>query len=237
MNGKTKTVYGKTLRKLIIGLDLKVDILTSPKPVVSEWLKIGIDRDFKYSIETLRDYSPEKRSVLLISTYASELGRDDALKSLARKRKLREVMKLCVNDLNGFADVMKRRWETKEFVIDMTKAHPYVEGRKALVLSFLGRLPVKRRKRFVEMYCDVSEDIRLVMDRFIRNYVRYDRKWGVMVKIPYEELEVYTKRLRLKRTPIALAWYAIEKSSEKKKVLDFLHKVIFPSNTASTTRG
>ncbi|MCD6239521.1 MAG: hypothetical protein J7K51_09475, partial [Thermotogae bacterium] len=225
LNGKVKTVYGKTLKKLTTGLNLKVDLIRGQMPLVTEWLKDQIEEDFEASIEKLKDFSSGVRKTILISTYASELDRKGSLENLARKGNLKRAVGLCTNDLNEFSNVMKRRWETKKFVINMVKAHPYIEGRKALASYFLKELPLKKREKFIATYTDSPEDVRVVVDRFVRNYARYDRRWGVRVRVSDENMKRYAKELKVKQTPVALAWYAIEKNSEKREIMDFLHRV------------
>jgi len=88
LNGKTKTVRGETIRKLIRGLKLKLNPLNDPAPLINEWMKIKIEVAFFDSLEKLKGIKPNDRILLLLSTYMSILDRKEKLPYLSRKGKL-----------------------------------------------------------------------------------------------------------------------------------------------------
>ncbi|PKP57114.1 hypothetical protein CVT91_11365, partial [Candidatus Atribacteria bacterium HGW-Atribacteria-1] len=157
LNGKTKTVRGETIRKLIKGLKLKQNPLNDPAPIINEWMKIKIENAFFDALEKLKGIRPNDRIILLLSTYMSILDKKK-FPYLSRKGKLERAIELCTADINKFTNFMSHRYETMRFVSDMiNKIHPFIEGRKDLVRKFLRRMPKKRMRMFAVNYAKLTE--------------------------------------------------------------------------------
>ncbi len=119
LNGKSKTVRGETIKKLIKGLKLKPNPLNDPAPLINEWMKVKIEDAFFDALEKLKGIKPNDRIKLLLSIYMSIFDRKEKLSYLSRKGKLEQAIKLCTADMNEFTNFMSNRYETMRFVSDM----------------------------------------------------------------------------------------------------------------------
>ncbi|MBA7554136.1 hypothetical protein ES705_46748 [subsurface metagenome] len=165
LNGKTKTIHGETIRKLIKGLKLKLNPLNDPIPIINEWTKINIEDAFFDSLEKLKRIKPNDRIISLLLTYMTIFDRKEKLPYLSRKGKLERAIELCTADMNEFTNFMSNRYETMRFVSDMiNEMHPFIEGRKDLVKNFLGRMPKKRMRMFAVSYAELTEGDRKTVD-------------------------------------------------------------------------
>jgi hypothetical protein len=219
LNGKTKTVRGETIRKLIKGLKLKLNPLNDPAPLINEWMKIKIEDAFLDDLKKLEGIRPNDRVILILSTYMSILDRKEKLPYLSRKGKLKQAIKLCTVDTNKFTNFMSHRYETMRFVSDMiNKMHPFIEGRRDLVKKFLGRMPKRRMRIFAVSYAKLTEGDRKRIDSFARDYTRYDLGWKVYLKLPVE-LKEFVEFFHLKKRPSAFAFFASERLAERNKIL------------------
>ncbi len=222
LNGKTKTVRGETIRKLIKGLKLKLNPLNDPTPIINEWMKIKIEDAFFDSLEKLKGIKPNDRIISLLLTYMTIFDRKEKLPYLSRKGILERVIELCTTDMNEFTNFMSHRYETMRFVSDMiNEMHPFIEGRKDLVKKFLGRMPKKRMKIFALSYAELTEGDRKTVDAFARNYTRYDLGLEVYVGLPVE-LKEFVEFFHLKKRPSTLASFTSERPTERKKILRVL---------------
>ena len=111
LNGKTKTVRGETIRKLIKGLKLKLNPLNDPTPLINEWMKIKIEDAFFDSLEKLKGIKPNDRIISLLLTYMTIFDRKEKLPYLSRKGKLERAIELCTADMNEFTNFMSNRYE------------------------------------------------------------------------------------------------------------------------------
>ncbi len=100
---------------------------------------------------------------------------------------------------------------------------PYVEARRDLEREFLQRMPKQIRKRFTDIYMKMNAEEKAIADRFARDYVRYDRKWETRIKLP-ESMRECVAFFRFKKTPVAFAYYALDASSERNRLLEVLAK-------------
>jgi len=222
LNGKTKTIRGETIRKLIKGLKLKLNPLNDPTPIINEWMKIKIEDAFFDSLEKIKGIEPNDRILSLLSTYMTIFDRKEKLPYLSRKRKLQRAIELCAADRNEFTNFMSNRYETMRFVSDMiNEMHPFTEGRKDLVRKFLGRMPKNRMRMFAVSYAELTEGDRKTVDAFARNYTRYDLGAEVYVGLPVE-LKEFVKFFHLKKRPSTLASFASERPAERNKILRVL---------------
>jgi len=222
LNGKTKTIRGETIRKLIKGLKLKLNPLNDPAPIINEWMKIKIEDAFFDSLEKLKGITPNDRIISLLLTYMTIFDRKEKLPYLSRKGKLERAIELCTADMNEFTNFMSNKYETMRFVSDMiNEMHPFMEGRKDLVRKFLGRMPKKRMRMFAVSYAELIEGDRKTVDAFARNYTRYDLGLEVYVGLPVE-LKEFVKFFHLKKRPSTLASFASERPAERNKILRVL---------------
>lgn len=219
LNGKTKTVRGETIRKLIKGLKLKLNPLNDPAPLINEWMKIKIEDAFFDSLEKLKGIKPNDRIMSLLLTYMTIFDREERLPYLSRKGKLERAIELCTEDINEFTNFISHRYETMGFVSDMiNEMHPFIEGRKDLVKKFLGKMPKKRMRMFAVSYAELTEGDRKIVDAFAMNYTRYDLGSEVYIGLPVE-LKEFVKFFHLKKRPSTLAYFASERPAERKKIL------------------
>ena len=225
INGKTQTIRGETLRKIIAGLEIEVDPFNDPYPIVNEWIKLQIDKGFGNAITELEKLKPSEREILILSTYTALLNRRKDYPYLSRKGTLSHALELCKEDLRRFREFIENRYETKKFVAQLFELHPFLEGRRDLVRKFLKALPARKRKEFIQKYLQFADEDREVIDTFMRNYVRYDRNWGLRAKPP-AELYPFTQKYRLKKTQTALAYWALDKKKERKKLADRLLRFV-----------
>ena len=237
LNGKTKTMRGETIRKLIKGLKLKLNPLNDPTPIINEWMKIKIEDAFFDSLEKLKGIKPNDRIISLLLTYMTIFDRKEKLPYLSRKGKLERAIELCTADMNEFTNFMSNRYETMRFVSDMiNEKHPFIEGRKDLVKKFLGRMPKKRMRMFAVSYAELTEGNRKTVDAFARNYTRYDLGLEVYVGLPVE-LKEFVKFFHLKKRPSTLASFTSERPTERKKILLVLQALRWSTYRALTGSG
>ncbi|WP_176238264.1 helix-turn-helix domain-containing protein [Candidatus Hakubella thermalkaliphila] len=67
LKGKVKHIRGNTLQRLIKHLNLKIDPLTTPWPLIQEAKKLKIEAKLKDNLSSLKSLSPSVRIVLFIS--------------------------------------------------------------------------------------------------------------------------------------------------------------------------
>lgn len=101
---------------------------------------------------------------------------------------------------------------------------PYVKARLDLEREFLGRMPERVKENFIKAYLNLDKDERRVMDRFARDYIRYDIKWGMRIKAP-DEMEEYAKLFHLKKMPAALAYWSYDDEDGREKLVRTLGRV------------
>ena len=220
LNGKTKTVRGETIRKLVKGLKLNPNPLNDPAPIINEWMKMKIEDAFFDALEKLEGIKPNDRIVLLLSTYMSILDRKEKLSYLSRKGKLARAIELCTTDINKFTNFMSNRHETMKITSDMiNKMHPFIEGRRDLVKKFLRRMPKKRMRIFARDYSKLPEADKKIIDTFAMNYIRYDLGWKVHdLRLP-AELKEFVELFHLKKRLSTLAFFVPKRPTERRKIL------------------
>ncbi|MBT9164912.1 MAG: hypothetical protein DDT23_00923 [candidate division WS2 bacterium] len=102
--------------------------------------------------------------------------------------------------------------------------HPLIEGRKDLAKTFLQRLRKKGLISFLKYYVSMNEPSRNILNTFIRNYSRYDKRWKIILSSP-DTLKSFIKAYNLSETSSTLAYYAWDKERERKKLLGILKKL------------
>jgi len=222
LNGKTKTVRGETIRKLIKGLKLMPNPLNDPTPVINEWMKMKIENTFFNAHKKFKEMKSNDRIALLLSTYMTIFDRGEKLPYLSRKEKLEQAIELLIVNIHEFTNFMSNRYETMGFVSDMiNEMHPFIEGRRDLIKKFLRKMPKRRMRMFARDYAKLSEADKKIIDNFAMNYVRYDLKWKFYLKLP-DELKKFVEFFHLKKRSFTLAFFASERPTERKKILRVL---------------
>jgi len=221
LKGWTFKIRSETIRSIIERINLKVDYINDPYPIVNEYVKLKINTEFLQNKEKLKEISKEERKILFISTYMSLIKRDRYKSNI----NLKELFLLFVNDIDLFIQKAEKdmfiMWFTNKII---GKSHPLLEGRKDLAVKFFRVLPIKKRDKFVDYYLNLDEKDRILIDEFIRNYVRYDRKWGI--SFSKSILKNFIQEFRLKPLPTILSVYSLDKKKERKRLVNILDKIM-----------
>jgi DNA-binding Xre family transcriptional regulator len=221
LKGWTFKIRSETIRSIIERINLKVDYINDPYPIVNEYVKLKINTEFLQNKEKLKEISKEERKILFISTYMSLIKRDRYKSNID----LKELFLLFVNDIDLFIQNAEKdmfiMWFTNKII---GKSHPLLEGRKDLAVKFFRVLPIKERNKFIDYYLNLDEKDRILIDEFIRNYVRYDRKWGI--SFSKSILKNFIQEFRLKPLPTILSVYSLDKKTERKRLVNSLDKIV-----------
>jgi len=221
LKGWTFKIRSETIRSIIERINLKVDYINDPYPIVNEYVKLKINTEFLQNKEKLKEISKEERKILFISTYMSLIKRDRYKSNI----NLKELFLLFVNDIDLFIQKAEKdmfiMWFTNKII---GKTHPLLEGRKDLAVKFFRVLPLKKRDKFIDYYINLDEKDRILIDEFIRNYVRYDRKWGI--SFSKSILKNFIQEFRLKPLPTILSVYSLDKKKERKRLVNILDKIM-----------
>ena len=221
LKGWTFKIRSETIRSIIERINLKVDYINDPYPIVNEYVKLKINTEFLQNKEKLKEISKEERKILFISTYMSLIKRDRYKSNI----NLKELFLLFVNDIDLFIQKAEKNmfimWFTNKII---GKSHPILEGRKDLAVKFFKVLPIKKRDKFIDYYLNLDEKDRILIDEFIRNYVRYDRKWGI--SFSKSILKNFIQEFRLKPLPTILSVYSLDKKTERKRLVNILDKIM-----------
>lgn len=240
LNGHVEKVKGNTLRKFVEALKTKPSSNDFLFPIWNEYVKVKIEENFSSSIEKLKKLRNDQRRIDFISTYMANLNRRKLLSYLSQDGKLKKAFDL-LEDLEKFKDFMSKNYRTMEFVCSMVdEMYPFFQARKDLAKMFIKKMPKMAKeifiKRYIEMYANrpfIVENNRKAIDRFVRDYIRYDIKWGISLKSVISlqchlsqctQLERIIQIFHLKKTPAILAYYALENENEKKRLLRMFKK-------------
>lgn len=222
--GKTKVIRGNTLKKIIerITESRNMDITHMPYPIYNELVKIEIEKGFQEVIKSLEQLSLSERKVLFISTYMAQIERGKFY--LSRKDKFKEAYE-ALGETRKLKRYMSKRYETMEFMIDMVRAHPYIDGRKAVVRKAIERIGKKRLDEFVRRYIEFDEADRKLLDRFLRNYGRYEGiRFGIRIDGP-ERVRSFAKRYNLKIQQCFIAYWCEEGGRTRRKLEKILENI------------
>ncbi|MGB9857032.1 MAG: helix-turn-helix domain-containing protein [Dictyoglomaceae bacterium] len=223
LRGRTKRVKDETIRKFIERLNFSPEIFESPLPFLTEYIKKEIEKNFKKNLDKFLSLSREEKILLFISTYMSLLRGKNFY--LSRKNRLKKFFELLTEDYQTFIKYFEKDYEFMNFFNYMfSSIHPLFSARRNLALNFLRKLPKNRREEFIEFYIKLEEKDRKLIDTFVRNYVRYDRKWEVNVP-SFKELEDFMKKFHLRKIPITLSLYYFDKESYREKLISLLSKI------------
>lgn len=219
LSGKTDKIRGNTLKKIIIGKELNIK---SHFPIYNELLKMELRKNFDKAIKEIENLSLSDRKKLFITTYMSQLKREKFY--LSRKDKFMNAYESLKN-IEKFKRLMAKKYTTMEFVVDMIKAHPYIEGRKLVVEKALNRMGIKRLEKFIRIYIEFDENERKLIDRFLRNYGRYEGiNFETKVKGP-ECVKVFARNFQLKAQPTFLTYWCEEDGRVRRKLKRILKMI------------
>ena len=143
---------------------------------------------------------------------------------LSRKDKFKEAYE-ALGETRRLKRYMSKRYETMEFMIDMVRAHPYIEGRKAVVRKAIERMGKKRLDEFVRRYVELDEADRKLLDKFLRNYGRYESiRFGIRTDGP-ERVRSFAKRYKLKIQQCFIAYWCEEDGRTRRKLERILENI------------
>ncbi len=187
ITGKTKKIRGDTLRKIMrFPAGVK-----APFPVYNEWVKMEVEASFKEAMERIKEMAPVERERKFLSTYMAQVRRKKLY--ISGKDKLQEAFEL-LGRAEGFEEFMGKRHETMEFVMEMVKAHPYIEGRKEAAGKALSRMRKRKLEKFACKYIQMEEKDKELFDRLLGSYGRYD---GIKFGIKFRRSEVVREFARM----------------------------------------
>lgn len=222
LRGRTITIKDKTIKKFIENLNIPINIFETPLPYLTEYIKKKIEEEFEKNIEKFLKLSDEEKILLFISTYMGILRGKNFY--LSRKNRLKKFFKILLENPINFINLFIKDHELlKYFNNIMNLQCPLYLARRDLALDFLKNLSKIRRREFIEFYVNLKEEERKLIDIFVRNYVRYNRRWEVNLP-SINELEDFIKKYHLKKNPTVLSIYYFDSKFQRKKVISLLKK-------------
>ncbi len=242
LKGRTHEIKGETVCRLlnIVG---RFSPLNAPFPFWNERVKYEIEKHLLRSFERFRKMDLKHKKMEFLSTYMAYFDRRKSLSYLSGEERLLTVFN-ALDEPSKFESLMSKKFETKEFVVNMIEGmHPFLEARKDLIKRFLSILDTGNSfEKYTDFYINVRgnrpflrERKRECLDRFARDYSRYDMNWGRKnfslmrsygnSSVPYK-LKNVIQELNLKRMPSFLAYYALEEENERKSLLNVLKEML-----------
>lgn len=220
LRGWTLRVKGETIKKFLDKYISKIDFLNAPFPIVNEYLKERIRiRYFEESRDNFINLKPEERLIKFTVTYMSLTNRT----YFQKKIRLKELLEMIENNIQNFEKIIEKDLKLMDFINKIFKAHPIIEARKDLIYKFINSLPKKRKREFINKYVELTEQEKSLVDIFIRNYERYNKKWEININIK-DIPEEFLKKYNLKKMPLILALYSIDKKHQRSKLINILNK-------------
>lgn len=162
LKGKTECIKSELLRQIILALD--IDKMDSIPPIRKELKKIELEKEFKSNEKNLYRLSREE---LFLKFWSVIFSIDQKLKI-----DLNCCEDLIFEDLSEFFSYMGNSYHGKYIFNCMFDSSPYFEAKKMLSITFLSEL--YHSYDFTAFYKTLKEKERKVMNRFIRNYSRFD---------------------------------------------------------------
>ncbi len=128
----------------------------------------------------------------------------------------------------GFISEMAKKKENFQDGIDAVinerqTLDPFIQARKDLAKAYLKRMPKRMRKRFIQKYIAMDEEKKKIIDRFARDYIRYDIRWSMRVSVP-DEMKNLIQSFHLKKIPASLGYWALDDEEEREKLVDVLKR-------------
>ncbi len=103
---------------------------------------------------------------------------------------------------------------------------PFIQARKDLAIKYLERMPKRIRERFIQNYIAMDEEEKKIIDRFARDYIRYDIRWGMRVNVP-NEMKDLIQSFHLKEIPSSLSYWALDDEEDRKRLVNVLKRSFF----------
>lgn len=223
LRGKTKKIKDKTIRKFMEKLKIPINILETPIPFITEYIKIKIEEEFKNNLEQFLKIPQEERILLFISTYMGILRGKNFY--ISRKNRLKLFYKTLLEDPQNFINLFKKDYELIKFFNNMVNLqYPLYSARRELVLNFLKGLSKIRRDEFIEFYVNLEEKDRNLIDIFVRNYIRFNRKWKINLP-SIIDLEGFIRKFNLRKNPTILSLYYFDSKFQRERVKLLLRKI------------
>ena len=101
---------------------------------------------------------------------------------------------------------------------------PFVQARKDLTSEYLERVPKRIREISIQNYIAMDEKEKKIIDRFARDYIRYDIKWGMRVRLP-NEMKGIVNAFHLKKIPASLGYWALDVEEEREELVKAMKKL------------
>jgi len=213
---KTQTIRGNTLGKIVKSFSVPLD-LSAPEAILKEKAKMIIHKWFRESTDKLSKIALRERRKLFLITYAAQLERN----YLSRKDKFLKSFDLLTN-VSAFRQFMLDKMETLLFTIDMTNAHAFIEGKKAVIRKAIEKLSVRRFQKFIETYARIEEKDRQLLDRFLRNCGRYQGT-NLQIKLTGpSEVKRFARLLNIPTQSTLAAYWCEDDGRVKRRLIRIL---------------
>jgi len=222
INGKKKTINSATLNGLLSNINIEKDILHLPFAVARESFKSRELFSAKMNLKYLNSLPKTDRLFLIFKTYSCLYKRKHFIKKLCRKGSIDFFVKIIISGTKNI-DYLENRSEWIKFLYLISNLNTFEKARFSLIDNFFADLNKKYKEKFINRYFFLEEDIRESIDNFIRNYVRYSRKWGI--KIDNEDYKEIFKILGLKIQPGIISLFCFKSKTERKRVFNFLEEI------------
>ena len=69
----------------------------------------------------------------------------------------------------------------------------------------------------------MDEEEKKIIDRFARDYIRYNIKWGMRIAVP-DEMKDLIQSFHLKKRPASLGYWALDDEKDRKRLVDVLRR-------------
>lgn len=218
--GKVQTIRGSTLRKLLQGLAWQPEPCTAPSPLLTEWKRIQLKDRFKRALKAAGTEEQNSLILRLFSTYMAYFDRRRSFPSVARKGQLKKLY----FRLKGFEKWSegKESWDAVKLVGDaFDSIHPFLQARRDLAYRFLSRFSQKQLYLFISGYLELSEEKKVIMDSFIRNYERYCNFPDLNIQLP-KGLSPLVKMFTLNPEAAVIAYHALDSWHQQKAMLEII---------------
>ncbi len=218
LSGKNSKIRSETVRKVLDTYDIPFDRSLS-EPLLIEKSKQREKTSARAFLKRLLESNPSDRSELLFALFSSLVNRKQECPSLVRKNSMKSLCGAIEKGEKSEEEILaKSDW--RRFLSLGVLQTDYERARFDLALKFLNELSPQVKTRLISKYFESSERMRLLVDSFMRNYVRYERDWGVRIEVAeYKEL---LHSLRLHQKSSAIAFYCFEGRNDRERLISFL---------------
>ncbi|WP_052295965.1 helix-turn-helix domain-containing protein [Pseudothermotoga thermarum] len=211
LNGKFKSIKGGTIFKILPYVN-KETILTF-KPFLCEKIKSQIDGLFRETFEYLHNMDSVERKKLLLATYSAQLEGTKGINLLT-------VMNKDFQKADGTNLLLIR------FICDAFEAHPYIEARKNLVKNVFERMSKDKFEKFLQRYMELEEKDRKLLNKFLRNYAKYENTRFSIALQDSEVLKAFSVEYSLKPQALCAAYWCEEDGRIRRKLNRILKHMV-----------